>query len=162
MQENIRWGVRYLRVYERKKYKKWKNKNIYIYKNFVSFMRDKNELMSLNQQSRQPDTKWAWTHELKGSIFLDKRYIKIYRQKWWSTKIHDNHPAICGSQSLQLVNFFISPDAFMTQKGKQMVSKRTSIVKLWPIWPLKGELAWFTVIRGYGKKSNDAVEIWAS
>ena len=120
------------------------------------FYERENELMSLNQQSRQPDTKWAWTHELKGSIFLDKRYIKIYRQKWWSTKIHDNHPAICGSQSLQLVNFFISPDAFMTQKGKQLVSKRTSIVKLWPIWPLKGELAWFTVIRGYGKKSNDA------
>ena len=46
----------------------------------------------------------------------------------------------------------------MTQKGKQLVSKRTSIVKLWPIWPLKGELAWFTVIRGYGKKSNDAVK----
>ena len=57
MQENIRWGVRYLRVYEKKKYKNEKIK-IYIYiKNYVCFMREKNELMSLNQQLRQPDTK---------------------------------------------------------------------------------------------------------
>ena len=57
MQENIRWGVRYLRVYEKKKYKN-ENRNIYIYKKklYVFYERE-NELMSLNQQSRQPDIK---------------------------------------------------------------------------------------------------------
>ena len=46
-------------IYACMRKKKYKNEKIkiYIYKNFVSFMREKNELMSLNQQSRQPDTK---------------------------------------------------------------------------------------------------------
>ena len=56
MQENIRWGVRYLRVYEKKNIK-MKNKYIYIYIKIYVFYERENELMSLNQQLRQPNTK---------------------------------------------------------------------------------------------------------
>ena len=49
MQENIRWGVRYLRVYEKKNIKM--KIEIYIYiKNLYVFYERENELMALNQQ----------------------------------------------------------------------------------------------------------------